>query len=139
MSNIESKSKKILAGTEGFKIIADGVYILPGQGNALAVETDNSVTLMDCGGGGRMSANMIHLLRKHTDKPVSAICYSHGHLGYNDGASEWISHNQDRNDAGPLIIAHENCLSRYRRYRETQGLQTILAQMQFPGLSNGTA
>ncbi|MBT3426301.1 MAG: MBL fold metallo-hydrolase [Gammaproteobacteria bacterium] len=134
MSNIESKSKKILAGTEGFKIIADGVYILPGQGNALAVETDNAVILMDSGGGGRMSANMIQLLRKHTDKPVSAICYSHGHLGYNDGASEWISHNQDRHDAVPLIIAHKNCLHRYRRYRETQGLQTILAQMQFPGL-----
>jgi len=134
MANSELKSKKILSGTEGFKVIAAGIYILPGQGNALAVETDDAVILMDCGGGGRMSANMIELLRQHTDKPVSAICYSHGHLGYNDGASEWITHNQDRHENPPLIIAHENCLHRYRRYRETQGLQTILAHMQFPGL-----
>ena len=112
MANSELKSKKILSGTEGFKVIAAGIYILPGQGNALAVETDDAVILMDCGGGGRMSANMIELLRQHTDKPVSAICYSHGHLGYNDGASEWITHNQDRHENPPLIIAHENCLHR---------------------------
>ena len=134
MTEIETQSKKILTGTEGFKAITKGVFILPGQGNALAVETDDSVVLMDCGGGGRMSANMIKLLRDQTDKAVTAICYSHGHLGYNDGASDWLTHNQARDDTAPLLIAHVNCQRRYRRYRETLGLQTILAQMQFPGL-----
>ena len=130
---IEDKAKTILSGTEGFNEVLDGVHILPAQGNALAVQTQDSVVLMDSGPGGRVSAGMIEALRSVTNKRVSHICYSHGHLGYNDGAGDWIRHSKERGEPEPVLVAHDNCLVRYRRYRETLGLQKTLAEIQFPG------
>lgn len=128
------KAGKILAGTEGFTEIAAGIYILPAQGNGLAVIGDEGVALLDSGPGGRVTAKMIESLRSVTDKPVQFICYSHGHLGYNDGASDWVAHSVERNEPAPRLVAHRNCRIRYDRYRETLGLQRTLAGMQFPGV-----
>jgi uncharacterized sulfatase len=113
--------------------VVDGIYILPAQGNALAVETGDGVVIVDSGPGGKVTVRMINSLRGFTDLPVTAICYSHGHLGYNEGVELWLQHNAERNEPAPQLIAHENCLLRYRRYRETLGLQCTLLAMQFPG------
>ena len=125
---------KILQGREESRTLRPGIHILAAQGNALAVETDEGVVLMDCGPGGRVTARMISELRERTQEPVTAICYSHGHLGYNDGAHAWLEHNAARGDPVPRLVAHVNCNRRYARYRETLGLQRVLAGMQFPGL-----
>ncbi len=66
-------------------LVTDGVCVLPAQGNALAIKTDEGVVLVDTGRGGKMTERMIAELRTLTDAPVSAICYSHGHVGYNAG------------------------------------------------------
>ena len=127
------KAKNILEGAEGFREVLPGIHILPAQGNALAVEGNDGVVLMDAGPGRGGTAKMIQALRSVTDKPVQMICYSHGHLGYNDGVDDWIKHNESRGEAAPVLVAHENCRERYIRYRETKGLQQKLAAMQFPG------
>ena len=132
-TEIEERVRRILAASESAKPVVDGIYILPAQGNALAVETGQGVVLIDSGPGGKVTARMIDSLRGFTDLPVTAICYSHGHLGYNEGVDIWLQHNAARNEPAPQLIAHENCLRRYRRYRETLGLQRTLAAMQFPG------
>ncbi len=134
-SDFEQTSRTILTASEEAKPVAKGVYILPAQGNAFAVETGDSVVLVDAGPGGGVTRRMIESLRHFTNLPVSAICYSHGHLGYNDGVRLWQQHNTERNEAPATLIAHENCLRRYRRYRETEGLQRVLAKVQFPGLT----
>ncbi|MEZ5649510.1 MAG: alkyl sulfatase dimerization domain-containing protein [Burkholderiaceae bacterium] len=127
-------ARKILKGREGTRTVLPGIHILAAQGNALAVETAQGVVLMDSGPGGRVTARMITELRSLTAAPVVAICYSHGHLGYNDGAGDWLAHNAERGDPAPRLVAHANCNRRYARYRETLGLQRGLASIQFPGL-----
>ena len=133
--DFEQTSRTILTASEGAKPVAEGIYMLPAQGNAFAVETGDGVVLVDAGPGGGVSRRMIESLLRFTDLPVNAICYSHGHLGYNDGVHLWQQHNASRNEAPAVLIAHENCLRRYRRYRETEGLQRVLAKVQFPGLT----
>lgn len=118
-------------GTE----VTPGVWILAAQGNALAVETPGGVVLVDTGPGGDQTTNMISALRTRTDAPVAAICYSHGHFGYNFGVPQWLEHNAERGDAPPRLIAHRNLPHRYARYEETEGYQAILNEMQFPGIS----
>ncbi|MBN1663296.1 MAG: MBL fold metallo-hydrolase [Deltaproteobacteria bacterium] len=132
-TDIQERARKILTGSEGAKAVSEGIFILPAQGNGLAVETGDGVVLVDSGPGGKATARMIDALRDFTNLPVQAICYSHGHLGYNEGAALWLQHNEGRSEPAPQLIAHENCLRRYRRYRETLGLQRTLASMQFPG------
>lgn len=118
---------------ESFKHVAPGVWILPGNGNAFAVEGDEGVVLMDSGPGHKATKKMIESLRSATDKPVQFICYSHGHIGYNFGVNDWIEHNRSRGEAIPTLVAHENCRVRYARYRETLELQQILLAMQMGG------
>ena len=123
---------KVLAGAEGVRELGANALILPAQGNALAVRTDRGVVLVDAGVGGGMTARMIRALRDWTDAPLRAICYSHGHMGYNDGVRDWLAHAEARGDAAPALIAQAALPRRYARYRETEGLQGRLNAFQFP-------
>ncbi len=102
------RSRRVPAGAEAARMVQDGVWILPAQGNALAVDAGDGIVLMDAGPGGSTTAKVMQALRGFTAKPVTAICYSHGHLGYNDGAMDWLRHNAERGDTAPQLIAHEN-------------------------------
>ncbi len=112
-----------------------GVWVLPSQGNGFAVETPDGVITIDSGPGGRTTDKMIAALRAVTDSPVIAICYSHGHFGYNFGIPQWIAHNAERGDSPPRLIAHRNLPLRHARYRETDRYQSIMNEMQFPGIT----
>ncbi len=111
--------------------VAPEVWVLQGQGNALAVGTEAGLILVDSGAGGSRTDEMISSLRERTRAPVHAICYSHGHLGYNAGVPQWLAHAEERGDPAPRLIAHQNLVRRYRRYRETAPLQQRLAELQF--------
>lgn len=117
-----------LAGTE----LGPGLVVLPGQGNSLAMETDAGVVVLDAS-GHRHAPEMIDTLRTHTDAPVHAIVYSHGHHGYNAAVDVWQAHNADRGDPPARLVAHQNLPRRYARYRETDELQRRMAAVQFPG------
>ncbi len=111
--------------------LAPGVHIVGGMGNALSVETDRGVFQLDTGVSPRQAGKMIERLREITDAPVFAIAYSHGHLGYNNAVTTWIEDAERRGDPPPRVIAHENLVRRWRRYRETEGLQNFFVELQF--------
>jgi uncharacterized sulfatase len=111
--------------------LADGVHVVGGMGNALSVETDAGVIQMDTGSSHAQAQGMIGKLREITDAPVQAIAYSHGHLGYNNAVRTWIRSAQERGEPAPRVIAHENLVRRWRRYRETEGLQRYFVELQF--------
>lgn len=127
----EKKSRDILVGELAGQTIGEGLWVLPGQGNSLAMETDAGVVVLDAS-GPRHASGMIAALRGHTDTPVHAIVYSHGHNGYNAAVDVWQAHNEQRGDAPPRLVAHENVPARYARYRETNELQVRMAAIQFP-------
>ncbi|MCO6188494.1 alkyl sulfatase dimerization domain-containing protein [Rhizobium sp. L1K21] len=128
----DAPAVRVLSGAEGIRELGSYALILPAQGNALAVRTDSGVVLVDSGPGGGVTARMIAALRAWSDAPVRAICYSHGHAGYNDGVRDWLTHAVGRGDPAPLLIAQANLPRRYARYRETEGLQRHLNRIQFP-------
>jgi alkyl sulfatase BDS1-like metallo-beta-lactamase superfamily hydrolase len=116
---------------QGTEPVAPGVWILRGQGNSIVFELGVGLVLVDAGPGGRATAGMIEALRKVSDAPVHAICFSHGHLGYNGGLEQWLAHARSRGDQAPRCIAHANLPRRVTRYRETMGLQERMAEVQF--------
>jgi uncharacterized sulfatase len=124
----------ILQGAAAGTPITEGVHILAAQGHVLVVELAESVVMVDCGRGGKQTQELLMQLRAITEKPISALCYSHGHGGYNAGVDVIRAHNAERGDLEPNLIAHENVAKRYNRYRETRGYQQVLARMQFPGM-----
>jgi alkyl sulfatase BDS1-like metallo-beta-lactamase superfamily hydrolase len=121
----------MLMTPDGAREVAEGVYVLGAQGNALAVRAGGQVVLMDTGPGGRKTDAMIASLRAVTDAPVGTIVYSHGHGGYNMGVHQWLRHAADRGEPVPRIIAHARVPHRFRRYQQTAGLQAWLNAHQF--------
>ena len=124
-------SNDILVGNLAGKTIGDGLIVLPGQGNSLAASTDDGVVVLDVS-SPRHAKKMLGTLRDFTEEPVHAIVYSHGHHGYNSAVPIWLDHNNERGDAPPRLVGHENIVERYARYRETNELQARLASLQFP-------
>lgn len=116
---------------EGAQAIGPGLWLLHGQGQSFVADTSAGLVVVDAGPGGKITAAMIEALRRCTDRPVHALCYSHGHIGYNAGVPQWLEHARTRGEAVPRLIAHRNVPRRYARYRETQALQQHLAEMQF--------
>jgi uncharacterized sulfatase len=111
--------------------VAKGVHVVGGMGNALSIETESGIVQVDTGNGRKKARQMLERLRQISDAPLYAILYSHGHLGYNDGVTAWLEDARRRGDPPPRVIAHENLVRRWRRYRETEGLQKLFIELQF--------
>ena len=126
----KKKSGGILSGELAGHELAEGIYVLPGQGNTLAIETDAGIVLIDASGHTHVGG-MIAALRERTDSAVHAIVYSHGHHGYNSAVDVWQQHNADRGDQPARVIGHELVVKRIARYRETAELQTRMLAIQF--------
>lgn len=110
--------------------LAEGVHVVGGMGNALSIETSHGVVQIDTGPSASEARKMLGKLREITDAPLHAIAYSHGHLGYNNAVNTWLEDASARGDAPPRLIAHENLVRRWLRYRETEGLQQFFVELQ---------
>ncbi len=126
----KKKSGGILSGELAGQELAEGIYVLPGQGNSLAIETDAGIVLIDASSSIHTDP-MIAALRERTDSAVHAIVYSHGHHGYNAAVDAWQQHNADRGEPPARLIGHELVVKRMARYRETAELQTRMLAIQF--------
>lgn len=120
----------LIVGT-GTETVAPGLHILRGQGQSFVAETDAGLVVVDAGPGGAVTQGMIDAVRQLSDAPLHALCFSHGHIGYNAGVHQWLAHAAERGDAPPRVIAHRNVGKRNARYRETFALQQRMAEIQF--------
>lgn len=129
--SVELEEKPLLSVGEGTETIGDGLHLLRGQGHSFVAEVNEGLVLVDAGPGGSVTRGMIDAVRRLSDAPLHAICYSHGHLGYNSGMPLWLAHAAERGDAPPRLIAHRHLPRRHARYRETLALQHRMAELQF--------
>lgn len=129
--NTETPEKPFLIVGTGTDTVAPGLHILRGQGQSFVAETDAGLVVVDSGPGGSVTQGMIEAVRQLSDAPLHALCFSHGHIGYNAGLPQWLAHAAERGDAPPRVIAHRNVLRRNARYRETFALQQRMAEIQF--------
>lgn len=130
MQDIEERPSALVTGA-GIDSAGDGVWLLHGQGQSFVAEIGDGLLVVDSGPGGRVTRGMIEALRTQTSLPVLAICYSHGHLGYNAGLQQWLDHAAARGEPAPRALAHVNVLARQARYRETERMQQRMAEIQF--------
>lgn len=130
MQDIEDRPSALVTGT-GCEAVAEGVWLLHGQGQSFVADVGGGLLIVDAGPGGKVTLGMIAALRASTDLPVIAICFSHGHIGYNAGLPEWLAHASGRGEPAPRVLAHANVIGRRARYQATMGLQERMAEIQF--------
>jgi alkyl sulfatase BDS1-like metallo-beta-lactamase superfamily hydrolase len=131
MNTVVEQEKPFLIVGSGTETVAPGLHILRGQGQSFVAETDVGLVVIDAGPGGPVTQGMIDAVRQLSNAPLHALCYSHGHVGYNAGVPMWLAHAAQRGDAPPRVIAHRNVPRRQARYRETEALQHRMAEIQF--------
>jgi alkyl sulfatase BDS1-like metallo-beta-lactamase superfamily hydrolase len=99
-------------------------------GNVTALRTAEGLVVIDS--GSRETADQtLAAIRRWDDRPVHTIIYTHGHIDHTWGARLFDQEADARGVARPRIIAHRDVLKRFRRYDETQGLNTLVMGRQF--------
>ncbi len=105
--------------------VAPGVLIYSDFVNTYAARLGGELLLVDPG-FAHLSGAVQQAVRAWSTDPLAGAVYTHGHADHAFGLQAFL-------DAGdrPQIVAQENCLQRFHRYRLTHGLNAHINQRQF--------
>lgn len=108
-------------------------HFIPAFGNVGVLDTADGVLLFDIG-TRVMGEPIFRSVRVATAKPVRYIVYSHGHFdhcfGYAPFQAEWIA----KGWTPPVVIAHENAVRRFEKYRMLGPYHVWINAQQFGSL-----
>lgn len=99
-------------------------------GNVTAVRTAEGLVLIDIG-SRETARETLAAIRRWDESPVHTVIYTHGHIDHSWGARLLDQEADAKGIARPRVIAHRNVLERFKRYDETQGLNTVVMGRQF--------
>jgi len=130
-------SQERMKRTFGFRpndTFADGVcHLIGGFGNCGVVETDEGLVIFDIS-MKTFGRKIFRDLREITDKPIKYIIYSHGHFDHCFGFEPFIEEINEKGWEMPEVIAHENCVKRFEKYRMLDKYHIWLNQQQFASM-----
>jgi alkyl sulfatase BDS1-like metallo-beta-lactamase superfamily hydrolase len=115
----------------------DGIWMFPGFGNTGAVETPEGIVLIDVP-GYRWVGGMLQMLREKLSGPVHTIFLTHGHLDHALTLDAVFQEAEKKGYPPPRVIAQNNLVKRFNRYRMLQGYHDHINRIQFavpPGVS----
>ena len=132
--DITQKDMSDFFGTFPPKKFADGSCLIIGAfGNVGAVETDEGLVVFDLA-PRQFHQRIFNALREFSDKPVKYIIYSHGHFDHCFGYASIIEEVKEKGWEMPEVIAHENCIRRFEKYRRLDKYHIWLNQQQFASI-----
>ena len=105
--------------------LAPDVFMFPSFVNTYAVRTPAGLLLVDP--GFTHTAAAVHqAVRGWSDAPLRAAVYTHGHADHAFGLRAWLAAGEH-----PEIVAQEQCVARFHRYRLMHGMNARINQRQF--------
>ncbi len=114
---LTEKYRKLLFGLYPPKSFANGKFNkISAFSNMGVVETSKGLVLFDI--SSRLNGPRIfNSLREITDKPIKFIIFSHGHFDHCFGYAPIIDEIKENGWEMPQVIAHENCMNRFEKYK----------------------
>lgn len=76
-------------------------------------------------------------IRKITDKPVKYIIFSHGHFDHAFGYRPFLEEIKQKGWDMPEVIAHENCVKRFKKYEILDNYHDWINKQQFSSVFKG--
>ncbi len=107
-------------------------HLIGGVGNCGVVETDEGLVIFDIALKS-FGPKIFKELGEITDKPIKYIIYSHGHFDHCFGFAPFIKEIKEKDWEMPEVIAHENCVKRFEKYRMLDRYHIWLNDQQFAG------
>ncbi|KKK43882.1 hypothetical protein LCGC14_0806700 [marine sediment metagenome] len=111
-------------------------HIIPAFGNVSVFETEEGLIIFDTP-IKPLAPLALQKLRDLTDKKVKFVIYSHGHIDHAFGMGPIIKEAKEKGWNRPEIIAHENCVERFKKYNMLDNYHEWLNQQQFSALTKG--
>ena len=120
------------------KRFADGTcHFIGGMANSCVFETTKSLVIFDL--PIRQNAQkMFDQVRQISDKPVKYFVYSHGHFDHAFGYAPFLEEIKKKRWDKPEVIAHENCIKRFEKYRLLDEYHDWINKMQFSSVRGVT-
>ena len=81
--------------------------------------------------GERTGSRCVESLRRWSGAPVTHLVYTHGHVDHVGGSGAFVADAERREDARPVVVAHENVPARFDRYDRTNGWNLVINSRQF--------
>jgi glyoxylase-like metal-dependent hydrolase (beta-lactamase superfamily II) len=105
--------------------VTDDVFIHPAFINTYALRTKDGLVLIDPG-FGHNTERLQRKVRAWSDAPLHTAVYTHGHADHAFGLRAFLQAGER-----PEIVAQENCVARFHRYRLMHGQNARINQRQF--------
>jgi alkyl sulfatase BDS1-like metallo-beta-lactamase superfamily hydrolase len=124
-------------GLDGPREFADGKCLaISSFGNVGAVNTGDGLVLIDT--ATKQLANLaFSALRDWSTEPVRAVILTHGHFDHAFGFGPILAEATQNGWERPTIIAHQNILHRFEKYRMLAPYQAWINGMQFSSILPG--
>jgi len=129
-------ANNMMGNTPAITFAEGTCHIIPAFGNMGVLESDEGLLIFDTP-IRQMAPGAFRKLREITDKPVKYIIYSHGHIDHAYGFRPIIQEAEEKGWEKPIVIAHENCVERFKKYRMLDKYHEWLNQQQFSSLTKG--
>jgi alkyl sulfatase BDS1-like metallo-beta-lactamase superfamily hydrolase len=125
------EQRKLLFGLYPPKSFANGKFHkISAFSNMGVVDTSEGLVLFDI--SSRLNGpRVFKTLREITDKHIKFIIYSHGHFDHCFGYSPFIEEIKKKGWEMPQVIAHENLMNRFEKYRMLDKYLNWLHDQQF--------
>ncbi len=111
--------------------VAEGVVFCPNQGNCTAFLCGDRILLVDTTPAWFAPRTLDDLRSNHSQAPIEAIVYTHGHIDHTTGAQAWLADAETRRHPRPRIIAHQDLPRRFDRYRLLGPQNDFINRVQF--------
>ena len=107
------------------KEVATDLFMHPAFVNTYALRTPDGLVLVDPG-FGHTTGGVRDAVRGWVEAPLRVAVYTHGHADHAFGLRAWLAAGER-----PEIVAQENCVARFHRYRLMHGLNAHINMRQF--------
>ena len=111
-------------------------YLIGGMANTGVIETKEGLVLFDLP-MKQFAKRVFREIREFTRKKVKYIIYSHGHFDHCFAYDPFIKEINDNGWEMPQVVAHENCIKRFKKYRMLDKYHDWLNKQQFASLGVG--
>ncbi len=116
------------------KTFVDGNCLIIGAFcNVGVVKTDEGLVVFDIA-PKQYHRRLFNAIRDFSDKPIKYIIYSHGHFDHCFGYASIIEEVKEKGWEMPEVIAHENCIRRFEKYRRLDKYHVWLNSQQFASI-----
>jgi alkyl sulfatase BDS1-like metallo-beta-lactamase superfamily hydrolase len=132
--NINQDDVKFFTGRLPPKTFAnESCHLIHSFGNIGIIETHEGLVVCDVA-LRQFAYSNFKTFRKITDKPIRYLIYTHGHFDHAYGFGPFIKEIKKKGWKMPQVIAHENCVKRFEKYRMLDKYHAWLNAQQFASM-----